>query len=258
MAIYAMVNGYPTLVGYSGDAGQALAGYGATGQVQGSPYPGVAQWGGASATGGGGTGGGGGGTYSSVLDYAKDAISRSPQVASPALQQAGLSQAAQQYPTYLRNMGENMAQQSYQSQVNQGIRQGNAPNAYLQALNARNQARLGYMTQAGQAQMGVDVAGAGLLNDYQRLLLSRYGIDVGQRESDLGTYRAAMTSAMGTAGRGSSEAIGGGSDFNPYRAQENAAKAASMGGGTVTLGSSMYSGTNYKPLSTGLTFSGGY
>jgi hypothetical protein len=216
MAIYQYVNGYPTLVGYSGDAGQALAGYGATGQVQGSPFPGISAWGGTAAAGGasgaGGTGSGTGGTtYNSVLDYARDAISRSPRLTAPSFKQAQLSDAAKSYPAALRNLAAIQSQNAFQSQVNQGIRQGNAGNAYQNALRQRDASQLAGMAQAGQAQLGVDTTAAGFLNDYQRLLAQIYGYDINQRESDLATYRAAMERGMASAGSsgGASGVVGG-------------------------------------------------
>lgn len=248
MAIYStqyrMVNGYMQPVQVDqfgtpayGSAGTPLTGNYLTGSG-GTTAAGGTTVGGANATGGGGT------TYNSVLDYARDAISRSPQVASPTLQQASLSTAAQNYPTWMRNLGEIQSQDAFQSQVNQGIRQGNAGNAYQNALRQRNTSRLGYMGQAGQAQLGVDTTQAGLLNDYQRMLLQRYGLDIGQRESDLGTYRAAMTQGMSTAGRsGSGSTILGPSAVTAYN-------NAMQGDAGVFKGMDSYNFSTVIPTST--------
>lgn len=190
------------MVGYGGDRGQALAGYTAYGKLQGDPNtPGVTPYGSQASPGASGAQASGGinagaqNAANTFYGMAGQAISAVPQVASPSLTYQGLTPASLNYPQYMRAQGENMAQQGFQNQVNQGIRQGNAGNAYTQAMNARNNARLGYMGQAGQAQLGVDTAGAGLLNAYQQQLLNRYGYDINQRNANLGIYGQAMGAA---------------------------------------------------------------
>ena len=88
------------------------------------------------------------------------------------------------YPTYMRNIGENQAQQRFQTAVNQGIRLGNAPQAYQAAMDARNQNRLQYMAQAGQAQFGIDQAQAAALDAYQRNVAQLYATQVQQKAAE--------------------------------------------------------------------------
>lgn len=253
---YRMVNGYyqPVQVDQFGTPA-----YGASGEPMLGSY--MAPSGGTGAAGGATLGGAGtgstGGGYASVLDYARDAVSRSPQVASPTLQQAGLSDFARNYPNYMRNLGEVNAQQAFQGQVNQGIRQGNAGNAYQAALMNRNTSRLGYLGQAGQAQLGVDTTSAGLLNDYQKLLLERYARDIMQRDSDLSTYRSAMLGGMEADSRRSAPGTLGTSSMAEQTASLE--RQGQYGGGKIELGSTPRASSSYIPLRTGIeTYYGGY
>lgn len=110
------------------------------------------------------------------------------------------------YPTYLRNLGEQMAQQAYQKQMSQGLRAGYAGQGYLAAQDALNRARLGYMGQAGQ--QAFDIAKA-----QEEAATKLYGLDIGQRGQDIGYQTemarlAAMQNMQNS--RGSSMTIGGG------------------------------------------------
>jgi hypothetical protein len=137
------------------------------------------------------------------------------------------SQSAQDYPMFMRNLGEQQAQQAFQKNVSQGIQMGGGAQAYQKAMQQRNMERLGYMSQAGQAQMGVEQQMAGAHNTYQDLLAKLYGTDVSQRQDELG-YLASLNRGGGSGG---SFTVGGGSNrmggtsTNPWQ-----------GGGYIGLG----------------------
>lgn len=99
----------------------------------------------------------------------------------PTLQQFSFSPEATQYPTFLRSLGENQAQEAFQQQVNQGVRSGAAFQGYQRALNQRNQSRLGYMGQAGQEQLRTEQSIADAVARYNDQLTNLYGVDVGDR-----------------------------------------------------------------------------
>lgn len=162
-------------------------------------------------------------------------------IPAPGMSQFQGSQEAQAYPTWLRNLGETQAQKSFQTQVNQGIGMGNAAQGYQAAEQARNMARLGYMSQAGKEQLGVDLQQSGYLNDYQKLLSQLYGIDVTQRGQDIGLQgeiakaNASMYGKGGYTLGGSSSTIGG---VPKNQALQN------QGGGYIPMGMNP-GGTDY-------------
>lgn len=124
----------------------------------------------------------GGGDASSSFFGAYAAPSRVP---TPAMGQFQYSQNATSYPDYLRSIGENQAQQQFQSNVAGNVRLGNSAQGYQHAQDLQNQARLGYGAQAGQAQMGVETAQAGLVSARNQENLASFGINAGQRAGDL-------------------------------------------------------------------------
>jgi len=144
---------------------------------------------------GGGVSGGpsaGGSSSSSTASFT--ASNGTAPIPAPNMNGFTFSQDSLNYPAYLKNLGENMAQQQFQSQVNQGLRAGNAGNSYLKAQDQMNMARLNYMGQAGQQSLGVDKAQADEVARRNAEILQRYGIQVGQRGQDL-NYAAMLASA---------------------------------------------------------------
>lgn len=127
---------------------------------------------------------------------------------------------ATNYPTYMRNYGEQLAQKAYQKQMNQGLRAGAASQGYLAAMDALNTARLGYMGTAGQ--QAYEIAKA-----QEEAMTKLYGLDINQRGQDI-DYQTRMAAIVAqqnaSGGRGSSMTIGGGgglrssssSSTNPY------------------------------------------
>lgn len=107
------------------------------------------------------------------------------QVNRPTVSPFAFSQEATQYPNYIRSLGENQAQESFQNQVNQGIRSGNAAQGYQRALDNRNQTRLSVMGQAGQEQMRVEQSMADTLARHNDQLLNLYGLDLNERAHQL-------------------------------------------------------------------------
>lgn len=130
-----------------------------------------------------------------------------PSIAPPNLNEYQYSTDSQSYPTYLRNLGENQAQQQFQSQVN-SIGMGNSAQNYQHAQDALNQNRLGYMSQAGQAQLGVDQSMMQARNAYNQMLAQLYGTQVSQRGQDVG-YMGDLARANASMG-GSRISLGGG------------------------------------------------
>lgn len=132
-------------------------------------------------------------------------------ISGPALGSFNYSQESQSYPTYLRNLGENQAQQAFQRQINTGIRMGSAAQGFQHAEDARNQSRLSYMGQAGQQELTVQQA---LALEQQRRndeMLKRYGLDIQQRGQDMDYMSALLTAASSASkGGGGGFTIGGG------------------------------------------------
>lgn len=107
-----------------------------------------------------------------------------PSIAAPNVTPFTYSADSQSYPTFLRNLGENTAQQAFQRQTNR-IGAGNSQQNLMHAQDDLNQSRLGYMSQAGQQQLGVDNAMADNWNKYNSLLAQLYGTQVQQRGQDV-------------------------------------------------------------------------
>lgn len=150
--------------------------------------------------------------------------SSGPRVAPPNVSAFRYSQNTQDYPTFLRNLGEQQAQQAFQKNVQSGIQMGGGAQAYQKAIQQRNMERLGYMSQAGREGLGVEKEMAGAHNTYQDLLAKLYGVEAGQRSDELG-YLASLNKASG--GGGGSFTVGGG---------------RSSGGGGSTSGGGSYIG----------------
>jgi len=133
---------------------------------------------------------------------------------APNVSQFNYSQEAQNYPTYMRNLGEQMAQRQFQTSTNQGISMGNAVGGYRRALADRNMARLQSMGMAGQEQLKAEGAQAQQQNFYQDLLAKIYGLGIAQRGDDLG-YLSSLNKSSGggpsinMGGRGSGGSSGG-------------------------------------------------
>jgi hypothetical protein len=105
-------------------------------------------------------------------------------------------------------MGENQAQQAFQHNVNAGIRMGSSAQGFARAEDARNQARLGYQSQAGQQELGIQQALAleqQRRNDEQ---LKKYGLDISQRGQNL-DYMSNLMRMMSGGGGGGGMKMGG-------------------------------------------------
>lgn len=164
-----------------------------------------------------------------------------PQIPSPNLGSFQYSSEAQNYPTWMRNMGENQAQQAFQQQVNSGIRLGSAAQGYQHAMDNRNQSRLAYSAAAGQNALTVQQA---LALEQQRRndeALRMFGIQVGQRGQDM-SYQESMMRAMsgGGGGGGGGIRMGGGGSIGGGR---------STGGGFIPLTSHPGSGLENMGIS---------
>jgi len=159
----------------------------------------------------------------------------SPRIPEPSLQNFSYSQESQSYPAYLRNLGELMANQQFETAVNQGLRAGNAAQGYQRALDQRNMNRLQYMGQAGQHELGIQKALADEIARRNDEFLKRYGISVGQRGQDVdySTKIDATKLASSMAGGGWSPTVGG--------ALRGASTGRSSGGVDLT-GSGSYIG----------------
>jgi len=107
-----------------------------------------------------------------------------PPIAPPDVSRFNYSVDSQSYPTYLRNLGENTAQQAFQRATNR-IQAGNSAQAFMHAQDDLNNARLGYMAQAGKEELGVQNALADNWNKYNDLLAQIYGTSVTQRGQDV-------------------------------------------------------------------------
>lgn len=136
-----------------------------------------------------------------------------PLPTAPSITQYGVAANAQNYPTYMRNLGEAMAQEAFQKQVNQGIGMGSAAQAYQRALTDRNMSRLAGMSAAGKADMDVQNQLAAIQDAYMKNLLSLYGIStqgaVGMNQAQASAMNAAANQSRASAG--SMIKLGGGS-----------------------------------------------
>lgn len=169
-------------------------------------------------------------------------------IAPPDLKPFQYSADSQSYPTFLRNLGENAAQQAFQREIN-AAGPGNSVQSLIHAQDRLNNARLGYMSQAGQEELGVQNALAGNQNSYNQLLAQLYGIQVGQRGQDVGYNESLNRNA--TALQSSLNAGGGG--------------VMRLGGGNSQLmntgGDGSYrslTGQNYYDSQTSIPSSGGW
>lgn len=104
------------------------------------------------------------------------ALEKAKKDALPSMGQFSYSDSAINYPTYMRNLGENMAQQKFQTGVNQGLRLGNSVQGYMKALGNRNNERLGYMSSAGQQDLYAQKHQADELQRRNQLALEGYGL----------------------------------------------------------------------------------
>jgi hypothetical protein len=125
----------------------------------------------------------------------------------------------------------------------------------MKALRDMNQNRLGYMSQAGQAQMGVEGQLASQQNTYNDALLKLFGGQIDQRGQDI-NYAVGMYGPHGGGGgqaviggqlRGTSPAnqaggytpLGGGSSINPNSWVNQTFNRINGGGGSYS-GPSIY------------------
>lgn len=145
-----------------------------------------------------------------------------PAIAPPSVSEFGFSQESQAYPTYMRNLGEQQAQRQFQSNVN-NIGMGNSSQNYMHAQDMLNAARLGYMGQAGQEELGVQNSMAAARAAYNNTLAGLYGSQVNQRGQDVG-YMGQLANASAKASSGSG------------------------GGGMMSLGGSHYDKYNPRPV----------
>lgn len=107
---------------------------------------------------------------------------------------APFTQDALNYGQYLGMLGPQLAQQQFQSRVNQGIGLGASNQAYQQALGQRNQSLLGSLAQSGQATLGAQQ----MLGQYN---IDKAHWDIVQRDMDL--------RALEASGRGGGMSLGG-------------------------------------------------
>lgn len=136
--------------------------------------------------------------------------------ATPSYTPYNYSSAATDYPTYLKNLGENMSQSSFQNQVNQGIRLGNSAQGYMHAQDGLNQNRLGYMATAGQQQMAVEKQLADENERRNQLLYGNFNSNITQRGQDIGGMASFYNSqARAASGGGSGWSSSGSSSSSP-------------------------------------------
>jgi hypothetical protein len=139
-----------------------------------------------------------------------------PQIAPPNITPFQYNTDSQSYPTYMRNLGENTAQQAFQRATNR-IGAGNSQQNLMHAQDALNQSRLGYMSQAGQQELGVQNSLSDNYNKYLALLAQLYGTQVAQRGQDVSlagdiySSNARSQAALNSSGGGVMRLGGGGS-----------------------------------------------
>lgn len=120
------------------------------------------------------------------------------------------SQETLMYPQYLRQLGEMTAQRGFeQGQRTLGL--GNAAQSYQGLQNQANLQRMGAYSQAGQAQLGVDVARANAMNDYYANLMRLYGMDISRTSG--GTGNISIGGHTGGGGGGGYIRMGSGSGY---------------------------------------------
>lgn len=158
--------------------------------------------------------------------------SASPRIAAPDISKFQYSQDALNAPTYMRQLGEANAQQAFQNQARYGAQLGNSVQGYQKALTDRNNARLSYMNQAGQAQMGVEGQQRSAQENYQDQLAKIFGLNVTQRGQEM-DYLGSFNKGGG-GGSSWSSVLGGG-------------KSSGGGGGFIGMGSNPGQGVNRGP-----------
>lgn len=148
-----------------------MAGVGGTGGAM----PGATGSGSITSSSGSMSGGGALGDYPLMPD----------RVSAPNYSNYNYSSDATNYPTFMKNLGENNAQNAFQNQVNSGIRLGNSGQSFMHAQDQMNNSRLGYMNQAGQAQMTVEQTLAAENERRNQLQQNAFGINAGQRGDEI-------------------------------------------------------------------------
>ncbi len=164
-------------------------------------------------------------------------------IASPDMSEFKYSPSATNYPTYMKQLGEANAQQAFQQQARYGAGLGNSVQGYMKAMTDRNNSRLNYMNQAGQAQMGVEGAQSTAHNQYQDQLAKIFGLNVAQRSDELNYLKPVQ---------------GGGSQWGAVLGRGGSGGSSGGGGGFVGLGGrdNPGIGTAGSMLPVGGTFSG--
>ncbi len=173
---------------------------------------------------------------------------------SPTLSPFSYSQNATDYPTYLRNLGEQNANRQFESQVNQGIKLGNSVQGYSHAMDNMNNNRLSYMSQAGAADMAVQKQLADENARRNQQMIDLYGMNINQRGQDIG-YSASLNraNASGGSGRGYISGMNG----TPLPRSGDAARNQ-VTNYTDIYGDRSYRGPGaYIPMTSGLDLSGG-
>lgn len=159
-------------------------------------------------------GGGGGGTGSTTGSATMSASVPASNIPPPTMREFQYTQNQQNYPWYMRGLGENMAQQTYQTAVNQGARLGASVQGVMNAQNQQNMQRLGYMAQAGQQDLTVGQAMAEEIRRRNDEAIRLYLAQLQGRGQDL-SYAAQMASinarGAGGSGGGGGASVGGGS-----------------------------------------------
>ncbi len=163
-----------------------------------------------------------------------------PRIAPPEFKPFEYSAGAINYPTYMKNLGEKQAQDSFQKNVRYTTQLGSAGQGFQQALDRRNTERLGYMGAAGKAQMDVEGQMQTADQQYKALLAQLYGLNIQQRGQEFDYLSSLNKSSSGGGGGVGSFRMGGGSSSGGTNA----------GGGYVGIGgrtSSSIAGGNALP-----------
>ncbi|MEM4247645.1 MAG: hypothetical protein QXH80_00055 [Candidatus Nanoarchaeia archaeon] len=134
-----------------------------------------------------------------------------PRITPPTMREFQYTPPATTWPTYMRALGERMAQEEFQKQVASGVRAGSAAQMYQKALQNLHAQRLNYMTQAGQQLLNIQK----LLSEEEarrnQEMLDIYRTQVQERGQDIGAmasmYGASMRSGGG--GGGGTISLGG-------------------------------------------------
>lgn len=156
-------------------------------------------------------------------------------ITPPDIKPFNYSTESQSGPTYMRNLGENMAQRSFQQATNR-IGMGNSAQNFMHAQDRLNNERLGYMGQAAQQELAIQNAMAAQMSEYQRLLAQLYGTQVAQRGQDVG-YAGDLARANATVANsgGGVLRMGGGSS-----SQQSTGTYTPMGGNVPSYARAKY------------------